>query len=194
MSFHGPAAAAGVASCGHRGRAERFTDESRISEEVNLRYEYPLRQGCLDEITVEGMGTGGLTLKEYDDLLFGEMLPGPDSPVDTSLGETVQERRAARKRMEDKPPTRTNPGSARWEQRADGVWRRSAETSGNGQAGNANGIPYSDPLNARFKEAGGTPFGNDPMGTGFSPGPKQEKENSILASPVKKSGNDLTNI
>src|ERR1039458_966604 len=85
VNFHGPTAAAGVASCGHRGRAERFADESRISEEVNLRYEYPLRQECLDEITVEGMGTGGLTLKEYDDLLFGEMLPGPDSPVDTSL-------------------------------------------------------------------------------------------------------------
>jgi hypothetical protein len=164
--------------------------------QFNMGYEYPLRQGCLDEITAGGLATSGLTLKEYDDLLFGAMLPDPDKPVDTSLGDTVQERRAARKRIEAGRPTTSpaNSGSARWEQRADGVWRRPTETSSNGQAGNANGIPYSDPLNARFKEAGGTPFGNDPMGTGFSPGPKQEKENSILASPVQKTGNDLTNI
>jgi len=39
-----------------------------------------------------------------------------------------------------------------------------------------------------------TTGGNDPLGTGFSPGPAQDRENDILRAPDKPTGNNLTNL
>jgi hypothetical protein len=208
---------------GTGGRAERFADELRISEEVNLRYEYPLKQECLDEITVRGMGTGGLTLKEYDDLLFGEMLSDAggtlyetpdDRQVDTSLGNTSQERRAARKRLiesrNSELPTPTNSGNGLmrgWEQRADGVWMRSGKTADNPvtEPLAAASRPVNDPhppppggprgetTDAVWRGTGET-RGNDPYGTGLMPGRAQDRVNAILKAPDNPKGNDLTNL
>jgi hypothetical protein len=173
-------------------------------------YRLGMHQGAIDGITVGGLATGGLSLLEYDNLLFGM------GPVSGGNGQIPNRQVASPDRDQprtSKPQTinsapdaltRANPG---WEQNSDGIWRRSAspapssddstqanKTATGGQVGNANEVPYGNPLNARFKDAGGTPFGNDPMGTGFAPGPDQDKENLILASPVKAAAKDLTNI
>ncbi len=176
-------------------------------------YRLGMHQGAIDGITVGGLATGGLSLLEYDNLLFGM---GPVSGGNGQIPnrqvaspDRVQPRTSKPQTINSAPDalTRANPG---WEQNSDGIWRRSAspapssddstqaKTANGGQVGNANEVPYGNPPKraARgLRTRSGTPFGNDPMGTGFAPGPDQDKENLILASPVKAvAAKDLTNI
>jgi hypothetical protein len=131
-----------------------------------------------------------MSLLEYDDLLFGG---AGEVQAGAPPARTLRERRAALLAAKQSADTQPKP---KYDMDSDGVYQLRRDSSGaiEYQARPGADGEYSNPLNARFKDAGGTPFGNDPLSTGFSPGLAQERENAILASPVKTTGNDLTNM
>lgn len=159
--------------------------------------EYNLPGELLGEITCGRQATGGMSLLEYDDILFGGV---GEVQAGAPPARTLRERRAALLAAKQSVDTQPKP---KYDMDSDGVYQLRRDSSGAieyqarpgaDQATDSHAGEYSNPLNARFKDAGGTPFGNDPLSTGFSPGLAQERENAILASPVKTTGNDLTNM